>query len=44
VKSGTTTMQHEGKEVTDPQQVRQLLAEALDQKLAELAELALFVA
>ena len=37
-------MQHEGKEVTDPQQVRQILVAALDQKLTELAELALFVA
>jgi methyltransferase-like protein/SAM-dependent methyltransferase len=44
VKSGSATMQKDGKEVTDPQQVRQLLREALDQKLAELAELALFVA
>ena len=44
VKSGSATMQKDGKEVTDPQHVRQLLAEALDQKLAELAELALFVA
>jgi methyltransferase-like protein len=44
VKSGTATMQKDGKEVTDPQHVRQLLAEALDEKLAELAELALFVA
>jgi len=44
VKSGSATMQKDGKEVTDPQQVRQLLLESLDQKLAELAELALFVA
>ncbi len=44
VKSGTATMQHDGKEVTDPQQARQVLADALDQKLAELVELALFVA
>lgn len=44
VKSGTATMRYDGKEVTDPQQVRQLLAEALDQKLAELSQLALFVA
>lgn len=44
VKSESATMRKDGKEVTDPQHVRQLLAEALDQKLAELAELALFVA
>lgn len=44
VKLGTATMQKDGQEVTDLQQVRQLLAEALEQKLVELAQLALFVA
>jgi methyltransferase-like protein/SAM-dependent methyltransferase len=44
VKSGTATMQKDGKEVTNPQQVRQVLANALDEKLTELSGLALFVA
>ncbi len=43
VQSGAATIQREGRPITDPHAQRQLLAEGLEQKLAELAQLALLV-